>query len=352
MLHRLAELDALVRKAYAEFDYKTHLRGALGLHDHRPVGVLFRHPQGRALLRSALVADAQGGADRDRPSVPLRSVMARADAVLHRRRSLAARYRPRRRTSVHLTAVPGRAGGLARRRAGGEMGSVRAVRRVVTGALEIERAPSASARRSKPRRSSMSPTPTIFDALVDVDLAEICITSAATLRQGRGAGRRVPAARRARRRGGGRSAPRAPNARARGRSSPTVGERSAISRRHAARRAGAARMGSHAQGGGVRLRRAVTSAVRSPASGWSSRRSPACSTRLASSGCCYVFDLGQPGRRQRHAVLRSRADLEHRHQLRLVPAARARSARCVLLAIKAVARGRCWRSGWRGREPG
>ena len=56
MLHRLAELDALVRKAYADFDYKRIFAALNAFHDHRPVGVLFRHPQGRALLRSDLLA--------------------------------------------------------------------------------------------------------------------------------------------------------------------------------------------------------------------------------------------------------------------------------------------------------
>jgi isoleucyl-tRNA synthetase len=58
---------------------------------------------------------------------------------------------------------------------------VRTVRRVVTGALEIERA-------QKRIGSSLEAHPFIhvsnrelYDAVVDVDLAEVCITSAATL---------------------------------------------------------------------------------------------------------------------------------------------------------------------------
>ena len=52
MLHRLAELDELVRKAYADFDYKRIFAALSALHDVGSLGVLFRHPQGRALLRS------------------------------------------------------------------------------------------------------------------------------------------------------------------------------------------------------------------------------------------------------------------------------------------------------------
>jgi isoleucyl-tRNA synthetase len=63
---------------------------------------------------------------------------------------------------------------------------VKLVRRVVTGALELERA-------GKRIGSSLEAAPIVhisdkdlFGALVDVDLAEICITSAATLREGEG----------------------------------------------------------------------------------------------------------------------------------------------------------------------
>jgi isoleucyl-tRNA synthetase len=63
---------------------------------------------------------------------------------------------------------------------------VRLVRRVVTGALEIERA-------NKKIGSSLEAAPLVyvadaelFVAIVDVDLAEICITSAATLIKGTG----------------------------------------------------------------------------------------------------------------------------------------------------------------------
>ena len=58
---------------------------------------------------------------------------------------------------------------------------VRSVRRVVTGALELERA-------NKKIGSSLEAAPEVFisdqelfAAIVDVDLAEVCITSAATL---------------------------------------------------------------------------------------------------------------------------------------------------------------------------
>ena len=116
MLHRLAELDALVRQAYAEFDYKRIFAALNALHDRRSLGVLFRHPQGRALLRSDLLADPQGLPDRARPSVPLHGDLARADAVLHRRGGLVRRHKSAETLGASRT-VPRGAGGLARRRA-------------------------------------------------------------------------------------------------------------------------------------------------------------------------------------------------------------------------------------------
>ena len=96
MLHRLSELDALVRQAYADFDYKRIFAALSSVHDVRPVGVLFRHPQGHALLRSDFVAEAQGLPHRGRSSVPLHRHLARADAVLHRGGVLGLALRRRR----------------------------------------------------------------------------------------------------------------------------------------------------------------------------------------------------------------------------------------------------------------
>jgi isoleucyl-tRNA synthetase len=89
-------------------------------------------------------------------------------------------------SSVHLELFPvvppeGRDEALAEK-----WRKVRTVRRVVTGALEIERA-------QKRIGSSLEAHPIIhvsndelYEAVVDVDLAEVCITSAATLVQGEG----------------------------------------------------------------------------------------------------------------------------------------------------------------------
>ena len=54
VLHRLAELDGEMREAYSTFDYKRVVALLNSFMTTRPVGLLFRHPQGRALLRPDL----------------------------------------------------------------------------------------------------------------------------------------------------------------------------------------------------------------------------------------------------------------------------------------------------------
>ena len=51
MLARLAELDGQVREAYAGFDFNRVDGDPVQFLHQRTVGLLFRHPQGRALLR-------------------------------------------------------------------------------------------------------------------------------------------------------------------------------------------------------------------------------------------------------------------------------------------------------------
>jgi isoleucyl-tRNA synthetase len=63
---------------------------------------------------------------------------------------------------------------------------VRNVRRVVTGALEIERAHKRIGSSLEAAPVVFVSDPELFAALVDVDLAEVAITSAATLVQGEG----------------------------------------------------------------------------------------------------------------------------------------------------------------------
>src|SRR5262249_28150400 len=90
------------------------------------------------------------------------------------------------KTSVHLEVFPQVPTQWRNPALAEKWRKVRNVRRVVTGALELERA-------AKRIGSSLEAAPIVyvadrdlFAALVDVDLAEICITSAATLVEGDG----------------------------------------------------------------------------------------------------------------------------------------------------------------------
>ena len=130
---------------------------------------------------------------------------------------------------------------------------VRELRRVVTGALEIERA-------QKRIGSSLEAHPIVhvsneelFEAVADIDLAEVCITSAATLVKDEGPADafRLPDVA---------GVAVVPNL-AEGQQMRALVEdphqyrrRPRIPGRVAARRQGAARMGNHAQGGGVDAR--------------------------------------------------------------------------------------------------
>jgi hypothetical protein len=109
MLHRLAEVDAQV-----------HLRGAQLVHDGRSFGLLFRHPQGHALLRSDLLAHPQGLPHGARSPVRGDRGLARPDAAVHRRGGLARPHRLGGGIGASR-AVSRHSGGMARRQARREM---------------------------------------------------------------------------------------------------------------------------------------------------------------------------------------------------------------------------------------
>ena len=169
-------------------------------------------------------------------------------------------YRPDAEPSVHLTLFPDGLESFRDEKLAAKWETIRDVRRVVTGALELERA-------AKRIGSSLEASPIIYVSdrkvlatLFDVDLAEVCITSNYEVSEGEapaGAFRLdgVPGVAVWSKR------PSASNARGRGKSCPpSAGPR--ISRRLAARRAGAARM-EGAGGGGLtfRLRPGVIAAL-------------------------------------------------------------------------------------------
>ena len=105
------------RRDAARGGRELRLDGRLSRHPQflrvRPLGLLFRHPQGRALLRPARQPAPPRRAHRARHAASLPLHLARAGAVLHRRGGLVrALRRGRQRAS---RAVPGDPGGMARR---------------------------------------------------------------------------------------------------------------------------------------------------------------------------------------------------------------------------------------------
>jgi isoleucyl-tRNA synthetase len=93
-------------------------------------------------------------------------------------------YRPDAEPSVHLTLFPDGLQTFRDEKLAAKWETIRDVRRVVTGALEVERA-------AKRIGSSLEASPIIYVSdrellatLFDVDLAEVCITSNYELREG------------------------------------------------------------------------------------------------------------------------------------------------------------------------
>ncbi len=185
ILHRLAELDEVVRRGYAEFDYKR-VFAALNSFMNTELSAFYFD-----VRKDALYCDPISSVTRkacltvlDELHKCLCTWLAPVLAFTAEEVWLA--RHPSETGSVHLETFPKvpsrwRDDALAEK-----WQKIRLVRRVVTGALEVERA-------QKRIGASLEADPFVyvtasdlFAALVDIDLAEICITSAATLVEGEG----------------------------------------------------------------------------------------------------------------------------------------------------------------------
>ncbi|HEY6701883.1 MAG TPA: isoleucine--tRNA ligase [Pseudolabrys sp.] len=185
MLHRLFELDALVRKAYADFDYKR-IFAALSSFMTSDLSAFYFD-----IRKDTLYCDPYSSVKRKacltvldhlfRYTVTWLAPMlcfTAEEAWLSRYGDVA--------KSVHLEIFPGVPASWRDDKLADKWRKIRMVRRVVTGALEIERA-------QKRIGSSLEAHPIVhvsnvelYEAVVDCDLAEVCITSAATLVQDEG----------------------------------------------------------------------------------------------------------------------------------------------------------------------
>jgi isoleucyl-tRNA synthetase len=201
MLHRLSELDALVRRSYADFDYKR-IFASLNAFMTSDLSAFYFD-----IRKDVLYCDPVSSVTR-RASLTVLDYLFRCtviwlapmlpftteEAWLSRypstreqaRKSFTLEGGAAPEVSVHLALFPEVPSGWRDDALAEKWRKIRLVRRVVTGALEIERA-------QKRIGSSLEAAPLIyvsdadlFSALVNVDLAELCITSAATLVEGHG----------------------------------------------------------------------------------------------------------------------------------------------------------------------
>ncbi|EJW09799.1 Isoleucyl-tRNA synthetase [Rhodovulum sp. PH10] len=185
MLHRLVELDALVREAYATFDYKR-IFAALNQFMTADLSAFYFD-----VRKDALYCDPISSTTRKACLTVLDHLFRCTVTWLApmlcftAEEAWLARY-PSEDGSVHLETFPEVPASWRSEALAEQWRKVRAVRRVVTGALEIERA-------AKTIGSSLEADPLIyisdddlFRAIDDIDLAEICITSACEKVEGEG----------------------------------------------------------------------------------------------------------------------------------------------------------------------
>lgn len=180
MLHRLAEVDAVVRKAYEEFDYKTVIAALTAFMNTELSAFYFD------IRKDTLYCEP--------PSSPVRKAALTAvdilcDAILKWLAPVLSftadeawvQYRPQGAASVHLLTFPEGLGRYIDSDLAAKWDAIRDVRRVVTGAIEVERA-------AKRIGSSLEASPLVyvsdpglFAIMAGTDIAEVCITSSAEL---------------------------------------------------------------------------------------------------------------------------------------------------------------------------
>jgi isoleucyl-tRNA synthetase len=183
MLHRLAELDETIQKAYAEYDYKrviavlSHFMNtdlSAFYFDIRK-DTLYCEPYSSAKRKGALDTIEQIFRHVTLWLAPLLCFTAE-EAWL-------ARY-PSEDGSVHLEVFPDVSKSWRNEALAEDWEQIKRVRRVVTGALEIERA-------NKKIGSALEAAPHVFieddqmlSALEGIDFAEVCITSGIEIVEG------------------------------------------------------------------------------------------------------------------------------------------------------------------------
>lgn len=185
MLHRLAELDALMRRSYAEFDLKR-VFAALNVFMTVDLSAFYFD-----IRKDALYCDPISSPTRRACLTVLDRLFACTVAWLAPILCFTAEEAHLARHgadagTVHAELFPEVPADWRDDALAAKWEKVRAVRRAVTGALEIERAAKRIGSSLEAAPIVYVSDPELFAAMVDVDLAEICITSAATLVEGEG----------------------------------------------------------------------------------------------------------------------------------------------------------------------
>jgi isoleucyl-tRNA synthetase len=180
MLHRLVELDELVRKAYAEFDYKR-IFAALSAFMTSDLSAFYFD-----IRKDTLYCDPYSSVKR-KGCLTVLDYLFRCTVTwlapmlcFTAEEAWLSRYGASAR-SVHLEPFPNVLPAWRDDRLAEKWRKVRTVRRVVTGALEIERAQKRIGSSLEAHPIVHVSNPELYEAVVDVDLAEVCITSALTL---------------------------------------------------------------------------------------------------------------------------------------------------------------------------
>jgi isoleucyl-tRNA synthetase len=176
MLHRLTELDEIVRRAYAEYDYKrvvsvlAHFMNtdlSAFYFDIRK-DALYCEPYSSAKRKAALEAIEQIFRCTCTWLAPLLCFTAE-EAWL-------SRY-PGEEGSVHLETFPALPASWRNPELAEEWERIKCVRRVVTGALEIERANKRIGKSEEAAPQVYVKDDELLSALEGIDFAEVCITS-------------------------------------------------------------------------------------------------------------------------------------------------------------------------------
>jgi len=183
MLHQLNQQAEIVRRAYAAFDYKTVISSLATFMNSELSAFYFD------IRKDVLYCDPPSSLTR---KAALTTIDLICDSILKWLAPVLSftcdeawrMYRPDAEPSVHLTLFPDTMDQHRDDALATKWEAIRDVRRVVTGALELERA-------AKHIGSSLEASPIIYVAdrallgtLFDVDLAEVCLTSNYEVREG------------------------------------------------------------------------------------------------------------------------------------------------------------------------